>query len=58
MFNRHQEAEIRRIARQEAKRVLNEYLEQRRKQRIAKEEAEERIHQEALAEALGPLGQG
>lgn len=57
MFDRMQEAEIRRMARQEAKRVLNEYLELRRKQREQRDEEEMRAAEEALNEAYGGLGQ-
>jgi hypothetical protein len=57
MFNRMQEAEIRRLARQEAKRVLNEYLELRRKQKERREDEELQAAEEALNAAYGGLGQ-
>lgn len=52
------EADIRRIAREEAQKVLREYLEDRRRRRLQRMAAEERNHEEAMEAAFGPHGQG
>ena len=52
------EEQIRVIAREEAQRVLREFIKQRAAVKEARLVREERLHAAALAEAYGPHGQG
>jgi hypothetical protein len=51
------EEDIRRIAREEAKRVLREHIAWRRRERERRDELEQKIHEDALEAAHGAHGQ-